>query len=103
MNLSDDNTDHNTEDNTEIARECLTLINRIAARAAASPDVEHVADTLMELYYALKQSQQHAIEGANPGRRNLMRTHEELDFIDSTSQGLTAREVLKYAIRSTWN
>lgn len=86
----------------ELVRKCLTLISRIAARSAASPDPEHVDDTLMELEYALRKS---PFGTGTTGNRadDLARLHQELDFIDSTSQGFTARDILKYAVRNTWN
>jgi hypothetical protein len=96
MNLADEN--------VELTRKCLTLISRIAARAAASPDCEHVVDTLMELTFALEPHP--SAIGSSVTHRSLSdlrRIHETLDFIDSTSQGFTAGEVLKYALRSTWN
>ena len=86
----------------ELTRQCLTLISRIAARAAASPDSEHVQDTVMELEYAMSKSPYGANQTGHH-LRDLEQLHQELAFIDSTSQEFTARDVLKYAIRNTWN
>ena len=87
------------EKTLELTRKCLTLISRIAARGACSPDPEHIVDTLMELTYALSEP----LYSTRNGVRELDRMHRELDFIDSTFQEFTARHVLKYALRSTWN
>ena len=86
----------------ELTRKCLALINRIAGRAAASPSPEHVRDTLMELHDALLKSP-YGDERTGNHARDLDVLHDQLDFIDSTSQELTARDVLKFALRSTWN
>ena len=85
--------------NLELTRKCLTLISRIAARGACSPDSEHVVDTLMELTHALLEP----LYSTRNGVRDLDQMHQELDHIDSTSQEFTAWHVLKYALRSTWN
>ena len=95
----------------ELVRKCLTLISRIAARGACSPDIEHVRYTLMELGYALFKSESTnsptaLLEGSismSRRIRDLEETHRELDFIDSTSQDFTAHDALKYATRGTWN
>ena len=95
----------------ELVRKCLTLISRIAARGACSPDMDHVRDTLMELGSALLKSQSTNMPTAiseglismSRRIRDLEGTHQELDFIDSTSQEFTAYHVLKYATRCTWN
>jgi len=88
----------------ELTRRCLTLISRIAARAAASPDADHVVDTLMELDYALNSGRgsQNGSSSDQDTACSLARIHRELNFIDSTSQEFTARDVLKFALRSTW-
>jgi hypothetical protein len=90
------------DEKLELTRKCLTLISRIAARSAASPDPEHVHDTLMELDYALRKSP-HGPKKTGNHVYDLNRLHQELDFIDSTSQEFTAYDVLKYATRNTWN
>lgn len=82
------------ENDVELTRKCLTLIGRIAVRGACSPDAQEVADTLMELTCALVERRQ---------MRDLDRMHRDLDFIDSTSRGFTARDMLKFALQSTWN
>ena len=41
------------DEDLDLTKRCLTLISRIAARGACSPYPDHVADTLMELTYAL--------------------------------------------------
>jgi hypothetical protein len=92
--------------NLEVTRKCLTLISRIAARGACSPDAQNLADTLMELRCALL-GPRHATDAwdavLEPEKRDLDRIHRELDFIDSTSQNLNARDALKFTVRSTWN
>jgi hypothetical protein len=91
----------------ELVRKCLTLISRIAARGASSPDPAHVRDTLMELTYALEResdwTQPLAARVRPSSGRDLERLHGELDFIDATSQPLAANLILKCASRSTWN
>ena len=89
------------EENLELKRKCLTLISRIAARAAGSPDPDHVADTLMELAYALETPHRDAERANSVG--SFDRLYQELNYIDSTSQEFTAYHVLKYACRNTWN
>jgi hypothetical protein len=82
------------------------LISRIAARGACSPDEQNVGDTLMELRYALLEPRRFTDWSdavLEYEMRDLDRIHQELDFIDATSQDLTARDVLKFAVRSTWN
>jgi hypothetical protein len=92
--------------NLEVIRKCLTLISRIAARGACSADEQNVADTLMELTYALlepRRSRDESDAVLEQEMRDLDRIHKELDFIDSTSQNLTASDAVKFAVRSTWN
>ena len=94
------------DEDLDLTKRCLTLISRIAARGACSPYPDHVADTLMELTYALLEPCRDADKlGSVLERRarNLDKVHGALDFIDSTSQEFTARYVLSYALRSTWN
>ena len=86
----------------ELTRKCLTLISRIASRGAASPDPEHAQDTLMELHYTQLTSP-YEEETAHKDIRDLERLHQELDFIDSSSQEFTAYDVLKFATWNTWN
>jgi hypothetical protein len=92
--------------NLEVTRKCLTMISRIAARGACSSDAQNVADTLMELTYALLELRR-CTDASDPVHeyrtRDLDRMHKELDFIDSTSQNLNARDALKFTVRSTWN
>ena len=83
----------------ELTRRCLTLISRIAVRGACSPDPQQVVDTLMELSYALFEER----HSTGNRLRDLERMHYKLDYIDSTSEEFTARHVLQYAVRSTWN
>lgn len=91
----------------ELKRRCLTLISRIAARAANSPDHDHVRDTLFELDYALKRSPNAANPSTSDIRpdtfRDLRRLHQDLDFIDVTGDEFTVFHFLKYSTRSTWN
>jgi len=89
----------------DLTRRCLTLISRIAGRAAGSPHPDHAADALMELRGALLEPRPEAGTPSVTGGpdRTLDRLHQTLDFIDSTSQEFTARHVLNYALRSTWN
>jgi hypothetical protein len=95
----------NVDNELDLTRRCLVLISRIAARAAASPDADHVSDTLMELAIALERPKglQTGHSGDQHPARSLDRIHQELNFIDSTSQEFTARDALKFALRSTWN
>ena len=93
--------------NLELTKRCLTLISRIAARGASSPDPERVYDTLMELQFALRRD----VRGASAVEfplsaeevNNLGRAHRDLAHIDSTSDEFSASDFLKYASRSTWN
>ncbi|MGO9113018.1 MAG: hypothetical protein ACLP9L_27620 [Thermoguttaceae bacterium] len=92
--------------NLELTSRCLTLISRIAARGACCPYSDEVADTLMELASALLEPRRDTDElGSVLERRgrDLDQMHQRLDFIDSTSRDFTARDVLKYALQSTWN
>jgi len=93
--------------NLDLVRKCLTLISRIAARGASSPDPDHVSDTLFELSCALETNPYGSGTLEPPispkSIRQLERLHQELDFIDSTSTGYTARDVLKFMNTSTWN
>ena len=93
------------EDNLTLVRRCLTLISHIAARGARSTDEEHVHDTLYELAGAMAElgSLKVGAYEATNHTGNLKRVHDELDFIDSTSEPLTAELILKYFTRSTWN
>ena len=91
----------NTED-SDLIRRCLTLVSRIAARGACSPNLLHVADTLAELRIALvdPKREEHPFHASGD---ELDKIHHELDFIDSTSEEFTAFQVLRYAVRATWN
>jgi len=93
--------------NLDLVRRCLTLISRVAARGASSPDPEHVSDTLFELSYALEKCSYDARTLEPPaslkGIYRLDKLHRDLDFIDSTSTGYTARDFLKFMNTSTWN
>ena len=94
------------KENLDVIRRCLTLISRIAARGSCSPDSCHVADTLMELRFALvapRLGRDTHDQIVDPSDGELDKIHHELNFIDSTSQEFTAFQVLKYAVRSTWN
>ena len=94
------------EDTLDLVKKCLTLISRIAARGARSPDSEHVHDTLFELGYVLTPlgPRFDVFTDKEPNHKPaLLRLHDDLDFIDSTSEPLTAELVLKYSARSTWN
>jgi hypothetical protein len=93
------------ETNLELVRECLTLIGRIGARGVSSPDPERVRDTLMELTYALdhaRNAKGYAIGGFDTNCR-LASLHQELDFIDSTSEPITPEAILKDSPRNTFN
>src|SRR5579862_886 len=93
-------------ENLDLVRRCLTLVSRIAARGASSPDHEHVSDTLFELSFALERHPYSAGTLRPPvslkGIYFLQKLHEELDYIDSTSQGYTALDFLKFVNTSTW-
>jgi hypothetical protein len=41
------------DDDLELVKRYLTLISRIAARGASSPDPDHIRDTLLEVCFAL--------------------------------------------------
>jgi len=95
------------DDDLELVKRYLTLISRIAARGASSPDPDHIRDTLFEVCFALGK-----YSGGSPTSESLLsperirqleHLHHELSFIDSTSTGYTARDVLKFANTSTWN
>jgi len=56
----------------------------------------------MELHYTQLTSP-YEEETAHKDIRDLERLHQELDFIDSSSQEFTAYDVLKFATWNTWN
>src|SRR5690242_3598578 len=90
--------------NLKLVRRCLTLIGRIALRGANSPDTQNVLDTLFELSCFLSQYPFNPqLPDSDKEIRDLRKLHQELDFIDSTSQEFTAHDMLKYATTSTCN
>jgi hypothetical protein len=95
----------NMETDLELVKKCLTLISRIAARGASSPDPDHVRYTLLELTYALdhaRKAKGYSVDDFDTDCR-LASLHQELDFIDSTSEPMTAEMILKYSSRNTFN
>ena len=93
------------DEDLELIRKCLTLISRIAARGAGSPDPDYVRDTLMELAYALTRSDTDDLGSAErPSRPEaLEKLHKELDYTDWTDDPFNAHSILHYAARTTWN
>ena len=95
------------DNNLDLVRRCLTIISRIAARGASSPDPDHVRDTLFELSHALQKCSYDARTLEPPaslgGFYRLLKLHQDLDFIDSTSTGYTARDFPNFANTSTRN
>jgi hypothetical protein len=77
----------------ELKRKCLARIVKIAARGAASLDPDDVNTTLFELWWALDNYLDH----------DLRQLHGELSCFSPTADGLTAYDMLDFAIRSTWN
>lgn len=95
------------ERDIELVRRCHTLISRIAALGACTSYSALARDLLFDLVYELSKLREPAggwseTEASN-GLRRLERLHRRLAFIDSTSEGLTACEILREANRSTWN
>ena len=80
-----------------LRKRCLTLISRIACRAAASSDPERIADTLMELSFVFRRGTRD---------RDLEWLHQELAEIESEHgivYPLAVPEILKFEARSTCN
>jgi hypothetical protein len=93
--------------NLDLVRKCLTLISRIAARGAAAPDPEYVSDILFQLSYAL-ETYPYSSRAFEPpvspkSIYQLHKLHQELDEIDLTCTGYTARDFLRFVNTSTWN
>jgi hypothetical protein len=84
----------NSDENIALKRKCLALITRIAARGASSLDPDDVNVALQELAYLLNQWCR---------SDDLRQLHGELEWFRPTSDGLTAFDMLDFAIRSTWN
>jgi hypothetical protein len=79
--------------NLELKRQCVALIVRIAARGASSLDPDDVDVTLEELAHILNEWL----------HRDLNQLHLELASFSPTSDGLTAYDIVGFAIRSIWN
>jgi hypothetical protein len=79
--------------NLELKRQCLALITRIAARAAASLDPDDVNATLNDLSYMLNRYLDH----------DLSQLHLELESFSPTADSLTPYDMVGFAIRCTWN
>jgi hypothetical protein len=77
----------------ELKRKCLAAITCIAARGAASSDPDDVHYSLEELGYLLKKYLD----------KDVSTLHIELEVFRPTRDGLTAFDMLDFAIRSTWN
>ena len=83
------------DDDLILEKRCLTLISRIASKAASAFDPERPADALLELFMALHRRE----DGGS-----LQYLHQQLDFIDSTdATSLTLSEILKFESRSTYS
>jgi len=92
----------------ELRKRCLTLISRIAARAASSPYPGHARISLWELNYVLRESPYVSDDddenlNADDELNKLDNLYKLLKFIDADSETYTAYHVLKFATRSTWN
>ena len=93
MSMSEPNT-LPSPDNLEVARQCLELIAEVAQRCLDSSDEELIGYALQELTQVLLEptgSDEVLFEpvpaSAIPGLRAL---HEELDFVNCSSQALLA-------------
>ena len=80
----------------ELAKKCLALISDIAARGAHSLDPEHIGYALQELTQVLFErtgNQERLFEPVDADQiGDLPWLHSELDFVDSSSQDMAARE-----------
>jgi hypothetical protein len=83
----------NVHPDLEMKRKCLAAITRIAARGAASWDPDDVHYSLQELGYLLKMYLD----------KDVASLHDELEAFRPTRDGLTAYDMLDFAIRSAWN
>jgi hypothetical protein len=81
------------DNNLDLKRKCLALITRIAARGASSLDPDDVNVTLDDLAYFLN----HWLH------RDLDQLCTELTIFAPTRDGLTAYDLVGFAIRSSWN
>jgi hypothetical protein len=80
--------------NIEMAKKCLTLIRDIAGRGACSQNPEYIGYALQELTQVLVEragSKDRLFEPIPADEiRDLTWLHEELDFVDSCSQSMSA-------------
>jgi hypothetical protein len=92
--------------NLDLVRKCLTLISRIAARAAAAQDPQYVSDILFQLSYAFEtypySSRMLEPPVSSKSLHQLHNLRRELDEIDSMT-GYTVQDFLRFVNTSTWN
>ena len=81
------------DNNLDLKRKCLARITRIAARGASSLDPDDINATLQDLAYLLNQWLD----------RDLDQLYAELTVFAPTKDGLTAYDLVGFAIRSSWN
>ena len=80
--------------NLDLAKKCLALIRDVAARGACSDDPELIGYSLQELTQVLLErtgTEERLFEPVPAHNiRDLEKLYEELDFVDSSSQSMTA-------------
>jgi hypothetical protein len=83
-----------SSNNIELAKKCLTLIRDIAGSGACSQNPEYIGYALQELTQVLVErsgSNDRLFEPIPADEiRDLTWLHEELDFVDSCSQSMSA-------------
>jgi hypothetical protein len=90
----------------EVIRRCLTLVCRIAARGACSPDPCYVEDALLQLRFALldpRHRRDTHIQIVETRRCELIEIYQDLAFIDTNAHKFIASDVVRFAVQSTTN